>query len=343
MADGRAANAESASNSPGWDDILLRLPGRGAVALRAGAATPVSASLAAAAPPAWGELLLSRDDTTFTHEASAEERTDAATFRLLPPARRSSGAAAERPFNDTAAARAAARRAAEPDLYPDLPNAGLEDDLGGGFTLGDDGEEEQRRTRAATHTERMAALRATNDSDRPARAAAFVMAAPRVAAGRELLKRQRVSSVQALVWALVSCAACASLSAALPSVAACYTVRVFELGSTYVLDIPKLLSCGHPITISPEELSCFAVNTDATARDSAVWIHTDVLDLVHSLVGGGTTLHSAAATRMACRVSDARVSGFCAAFNKITGGELRERQLTEAYFEYQRCVAARLP
>ena len=104
MADGRAANAESASNSPGWDDILLRLPGRGAVALRAGAATPVSASLAAAAPPAWGELLLSRDDTTFTHEASAEERTDAATFRLLPPARRSSGAAAERPFNDTVAA-----------------------------------------------------------------------------------------------------------------------------------------------------------------------------------------------------------------------------------------------
>ena len=140
MADGRAANAEAASNSPGWDDILLRLPGRGAVALRAGAATPVSASLAAAAPPAWGELLLSRDDTTFTHEASAEERTDAATFRLLPPARRASGAAAERPFNDTAAARAAARRAAEPDLYPDLPNAGLEDDLGGGFTLGDDGE-----------------------------------------------------------------------------------------------------------------------------------------------------------------------------------------------------------
>ena len=136
------------------------------------------------------------------------------------------------------------------------------------------------------------------------------MAAPRVAAGRQLLQRQRVSSVQVLVWALVSCAACASLSAALPSVAACYTVRVFELGSTYILDIPKLLSCGHPIAISPEELSCFAVNTDATARDSAVWIHTDVLDLVHSLVGGGATLHSAAATRMTCRASEARVSAF---------------------------------
>ena len=94
----------------------------------------------------------------------------------------------------------------------------------------------------------------------------------------------------ALVCAV--CGGAAVLSATI-TVASVTAVQVVGLGFSYLVDLPQLLSCGHPARIQPEDVGCVGVYTDSSIFVSNFWIENQVLDMVHSMVGYGTTFNSA--------------------------------------------------
>jgi hypothetical protein len=141
----------------------------------------------------------------------------------------------------------------------------------------------------------VAALRASNDARRGLCAELTVAAAPAVAALRASFGRAHAATMQKAIFAIAfACVACGSvlLNAAI-SITSAATVQVVGLGFSYVVDVPVTLSCGHRVNIQPEDVGCVGVYTDASTFGSSVWIENQVLDMVHSMVGHGTTFNSA--------------------------------------------------
>lgn len=257
---------------------------------------------------------MSSNNVTFDHVADANERDAAAAWRPLKWLR----SGTPRPGNQPPARR---RHATEPCLDPELLPADPEDDpddgadargndghWGGGDWAGGEDEPAAAPPRAAgrTHAERMAALRAFNDARRGRCAELTVAAAPAVAALRTSLARAHAASMQAALATLaLACVACGSalLSAAI-SVTSVAAVQIIGLGGSYVVDLPLTLSCGHSVNIQPEDVGCIGIYTDASASGSSLWLENPVMDMVHSLVGHGTTFSSASCC---CRAHVARI------------------------------------